>query len=70
MGANKYRKGIRNSSVNSVNNQADSRNWPRSSESPKVTPGVAGGARDAGVGVGWAGHSTSVHGRAGLDRVG
>ena len=52
MGANKYRKGIRNSSVNSVNNQADSRNWPRSSESPKVTPGVAGGARDA---VGWGG---------------
>ena len=27
MGANKYRKGIRNSSANSVN-QADSRNWP------------------------------------------
>ena len=28
MGANKYRKGIRNSSANSVN-QVDSRNWPR-----------------------------------------
>ena len=44
MGANKYRKGIWNSLANSVN-QADSRNWPRSSEWPKVPSGGVGGAR-------------------------
>ena len=64
MGANKYRKGIRNSSANSVK-QADSRNRPRSSEWPNVTPGWA-----AGVGWGGAGHDTAVHGRAGLGKVG
>ena len=46
-------------------NQADSRNWPRSSEWLKVTPGGADW-----MGWGRAGHGTAVHGRAGQERVG
>ena len=60
MGANKYQKGIRTPRPI----QADSRNWPRSSEWPKVTSGGAGGARG---GVGW---DRPLHGSAWQGRVG
>ena len=64
IGANKYQKGIRNSSAISVN-QADS----RKAEEFRITESDA---RWGGRGAGWggAGHGTAVHGRAGLGRVG
>ena len=62
MGANKYRKGLRDSTANSVNQSG--RGVPNDLKLRQV------GREGRGVGRGRAGHGTAVHGRAGLVRVG